>query len=304
MTGPAFVADNAQPIARTRRDRLGEGPLWVASEGALYWVDILGCRVSRLSVASGQIDEWMMPEMIGWLIERNDGPGFIAGFQSGAKTLMFDPLSINHFADLPDEPEGNRMNDAKADARGSIWAGTVAITCDRPTGSLYRIDPDASATRADAGYIVPNGPAISADGRALFHADSGLGLVYRFPLNDDGTLGERTVFVEFPTSWGSPDGMTFDADGGLWIAHWGGSRISRFDPSGRVERSIALPASQVTSMAFAGDDLRRMFVTSAAEGVDEQFAGALFEVDPGCQGLALHAFGARHQMEIGRETNA
>ncbi|WP_033923246.1 SMP-30/gluconolactonase/LRE family protein, partial [Sphingomonas sp. 37zxx] len=93
-------------------------------------------------------------------------------------------------------------------------------------------------------------------------------------------------------AWGKPDGMTFDADGGLWVAHWGGSRISRFDPAGKIERSIALPASQITSMTFAGASLDRMFVTSAAKGVSEPNAGALFEVDPGCCGLAPHRFGA------------
>lgn len=293
MIGRATTTNRVSVVARARHDLLGEGPCWSAVESALYWVDILGQRINRLSLADGRIDEWAMPEMVGWLIARADAPGFLVGFESGVKALTLDPLTIADFADLADEPDGNRMNDAMADAAGRIWAGTMPIAADRPTGSLYRIDPDAAVTRVDSGYTVANGPAISPDGRWLLHTDSSLGCVYRFALNDDGSLGPRTLFVAFEEDWGSPDGMTFDAEGGLWIAHWGGSRISRFDPDARIERAIALPASQITSMAFAGDALDRLFVTSAADGVDEELGGALFEVDPGCRGLAPYAFGER-----------
>lgn len=280
-------------IARTRRDRLGEGPLWHPPENALYWVDILERRVNRLSLADGQVDEWTMPEMVGWVIARRDAPGFLAGLQSGVKAVSFDPLSVESFADLRDEPEGNRMNDAKADANGRLWAGTMPVTCDRPTGSLYRVDRDGATDRMDNGYHVANGPAISPDGRWLFHTNTILRETYRFPLRDDGTLGPRELWLEFDPAWGNPDGMTFDAEGGLWIAHWGGSRVSRFDPEGRIERDIRLPASQITSMAFAGENLDRMFVTSAADGIDEPHGGALFEVDPGVRGLEPHRFGRK-----------
>jgi xylono-1,5-lactonase len=237
------------------------------------------------------VQEWALPEMTGWVVECADAPGFIAGMQSGLKRMTLHPFAVERFVDLPDEPADNRMNDAKADAAGRLWAGTMPIGCDKPTGSFYRIDPDARVTRVDTGYTVANGPAISPNGRWLLHTDSGLRRIYRFELHDDGSLGPRETFIDFGEGWGDPDGMTFDADGGLWVAHWGGSRVSRFDPDGRIEREIALPASQITSMAFAGDDLDRMFVTSAADGVDEELGGALFEVDPGCRGLAPHRFG-------------
>lgn len=277
-------------VARERQDRLGEGPLWSVRENVCYWVDILGQRLSRLALADGLVSEWAMPEMTGWVIERREHEGFVAGMASGIKTLTLDPVTVEGLADLPGEPTGNRMNDAKADRDGRIWAGTMALSGDEPMGSLYRLTGDHTVTRADSGYHVTNGPAITPDGRWLLHTDSHLGHVYRFALNDDGTLGPRELFIAFEKIWGSPDGMTFDADGHLWIAHWGGSRISRFDHDGRAERAIALPASQITSMAFAGERLDRMFVTSAANGVDEPHGGALFEVDPGCRGLPPHRF--------------
>ena len=280
-------------VARPQRDLLGEGPLWVPAERALYWVDILGRRINRLRLGDGAVDAWTVPEMTGWLIERADAPGFLAGCESGIKALTLEPFDIERFADLPGEPAGNRMNDAKADAAGRIWAGTMPITCDRPTGNFYRIEYDASVTHVDGPYTIANGPAISPNGRWLFHTDTSVNEIYRFALNDDGSLGPRELFVRFENGWGHPDGMTFDADGGLWVAHWGGSRVSRFDPDGRIERAIALPASQITSMAFAGAALDRMFVTSAADGVDEELAGSLFEVDAGCRGLTPHKFGQK-----------
>ena len=273
------------------RSLLGEGPLWSARDNAVYWVDILGRQLRRLGLADDQVTSWDMPEPIGWVIERRDGPGFIAGFASGFAELSLDPLAVRPIGDPEPDRPGSRMNDAKADPAGRIWAGTMAANCRGMEGSLYRLDPDRRWTRVDGPYGIANGPAISADGKTLYHTDTALRLVYRFDLLDDGTLGPRAVHIGFEEDWGSPDGMTLDADGCLWIAHWGGSRVSRFAPDGKLEQSIALPASQVTNCTFAGEYLDRMFVTSAAEGVDERHAGKLFEVNPGCRGLPTQLFG-------------
>ena len=285
-------SDHVRVVERDRRDTLGEGPLWHPPENALYWVDIKERRVNRLLLSDGRVDSWETPEMVGWVIARADAPGFLAGFKSGVKALTLDPLGVEPFADLPaDEPGFNRMNDAKADAAGRIWAGTMPAAADQPTGHLYRLDGPGALTRVDSGYHVANGPAISPDGAWLFHTNTILREIYRFPLNDDGSLGEKRLWLNFDPAWGNPDGMTFDAEGGLWIAHWGGSRVSRFDMAGRIERDIRLPASQITSMAFAGEGLDRLFVTSAADGVDESLGGCLFEVEPGVRGLEPHRFG-------------
>ncbi len=277
-------------IERTRHDRLGEGLLWSARETAVYWTDILGQRLHRLKLDDDAIASWDMPETIGWVVERRAAPGFLAGFASGIVALTLDPVTVTPLlAPEPDLP-GNRMNDALVDAHGRLWAGTMSFDGGVPTGALYRFDPDHRLTLIDAGYRVTNGPTISPDGRWLYHADSPLGLVYRFPLDARGDAGPRATFLRFEADWGSPDGMTIDAEGGLWIAHWGGGRISRFTPDGQLDRSIALPASQVTNIVFAGPNLDRMFVTSAAAGVKEPHAGALFEVAPGVRGCPTHLF--------------
>jgi sugar lactone lactonase YvrE len=232
-----------------------------------------------------------MPEMIGWVIERRHKPGFIAGLRSGFAELQLDPFHVRLIArpepDLPD----NRLNDAKADSAGRIYAGSMPVAADQPTGAFYRFDADRSITRLDSGYVIANGPAFSCDERYLFHTDSARRTVFRFAVRADGSLGERRIFIQFPEGWGQPDGMTVDADDHLWVAHWGGARVSRFAPDASLQHSIALPTPQVTSCTFAGPRFDQMFVTTAAVGRnDDVFAGKVFEVDPRTRGLAAHDF--------------
>ncbi len=274
------------------RCQLGEGPIWSARDNAIYWVDILAPAVHRYSLASNTTSSWPMPEILGWVLERRDRPGFIAGFQSGFYELTLEPAYRRKIVDPEPHLPQNRLNDAKVDALGRIWAGTMGCASGDATGSLYCLDADLRVTQRDGGYLIPNGPAFGASDECMYHADTGRGRVYRFAIDSIGSLGARSEFIEFPASCGSPDGMTVDADGGLWIAHWGGGRLSRFSSDGKFEFQIDLPASQITSCVFAGDDLNRLFVTSAAvDKPGEAFAGALFEIEAhGSRGLPTRAF--------------
>ena len=274
-----------QLIKRDLRDKLGEGTLWSARDNAVYWTDIIAPALNRLSLADGSIDRWAMPEPIGWVAERQAG-GFITGLQSGFARLTLDPLAIEPFGDPEQHLPGNRMNDGKADAEGRIWCGTMDMAEQEDSGAFYRLDPDGRWIQMDSGYRVPNGPAFSPCGNWLYHTDSARQTVYRFSRTEGGGLSAREVFIQFGDADGYPDGMTVDADGHLWIAHWGGSRISRFTPDGKLDRAIALPAQQVTNICFAGPALDRMFVTSAAVGLpDSDYDGGLFEVDAGVKGM-------------------
>ena len=273
-------------------DTLGEGLLWSPREGAVYWTDILAPALNRLTLATGEVRRWPMPEMIGWVIERRNAPGLIAGFRSGFAELTLDPVEITPIRDPEPHLPQNRLNDAKADAWGRIWAGTMPVAIDAPSGGLHMLDTDRSVRQVDSGYTVANGPAISPDGRWLYHTDTIARTIYRFPLSQTG-VGVREVFIRFEPGWGNPDGMTVDSDGGLWVGCWGGACVRRFMPDGAHDRSIALPASQITNVCFAGAALDRMFVTSAADGLtDEPLGGALFEVEGhGVSGLAPGQFG-------------
>ncbi len=279
-----------QLIKRDLRDKLGEGTLWSARDNAVYWTDIIAPALNRLSLADGSIDRWTMPEPIGWVAERQAG-GFITGLQSGFARLTLDPLAIEPFGDPEQHLPGNRMNDGKADAEGRIWCGTMDMAEQEDSGAFYRLDPDGRWIQMDSGYRVPNGPAFSPCGNWLYHTDSARQTVFRFARTEGGGLSHREVFIQFGDADGYPDGMTVDADGHLWIAHWGGSRVSRFTPEGKLDRAIPLPAQQVTNICFAGAGLNRMFVSSAAVGLpDNEYDGGLFEVDAGVKGLPTPLF--------------
>jgi sugar lactone lactonase YvrE len=262
----------------------------MAEENALYWVDVTGQRLNRLSLDDDSVTGWDMPEMIGWIIPRRQRPGFIAGLKSGIFELRLDPLRLTPLVAPEPALPLNRMNDAKADARGRIFAGTMPIACDTPTGSLYRFDPDGSLTCIDSDYTVTNGPAFSPDGEWMYHTDSVLRQIYRFPVLPDGSLGPRELFRQFARDEGHPDGMTFDTDGGLWVACWGAGCVVRLLPDARIDLRITVPASQASSCTFAGAGLDRMFVTSSGDGVDEPHGGALFEVVTGRTGFLPDKF--------------
>ncbi|WP_404478451.1 SMP-30/gluconolactonase/LRE family protein [Novosphingobium sp. BL-52-GroH] len=284
---PAAPAQSTvKVIARPQHDQLGEGVCWSPRLGAVLWVDIIGKGLFRYDVASQHVDHWPLPEATGWIIERRRRDDFIIGMKSGFARLSLDPFQIEHIVSPEPDRPGNRLNDAKVDPAGRIWAGTMDASEATVCGALYRLDPDFNCSRHDDGYTVTNRPTFSADGHTLYHTDSVRRIVSAFDLSADGTLSNKRTFLTFTDDQGYPDGMTTDAEGGIWIAHWAGGRVSRFLSDGTLDRSIALPASQITNCAFGGPNLDRLFVTSAAKGLDDEpLAGSLFEVDPGVRGL-------------------
>jgi sugar lactone lactonase YvrE len=274
---------------------LGEGPVWLPEQGALYWVDIKAPAAHRLVPATGQKRSWPMPEDIGFLVPRARG-GFVAGLRSGLVLTDLDNGAWEPLADPEPERPNNRFNDAKCDSVGRLWAGSMDDGETEPSGALYRIDPDRSWRAMDAGYVVTNGPAFSLDGATLYHTDTLARTIYAFDLAADGALSNKRPHIHIPDDQGYPDGMTVDAEGCLWVAHWGGWRLTRFTPAGRVERCIPLPVAQVTSCAFGDPDLDRLYVTSAAIGLTprararQPLAGGLFEIPVGIKGLPPHRF--------------
>lgn len=268
------------------RTILGEGPVWLPSEQALMWVDIFGEAIHRLDLNSGELQQWSVGERIGWIVGRKEEPGYVVGLKSGIAILTLEPFHLKHLGSPEPDRPNNRLNDAKVDSAGRLWAGSKDDTDTVASGALYRLNSSQSWTRCDDGYRVANGPAFSPDGTTLYHADTGLRVVYAFGLSASGELSNRRIFVHFEEDWGYPDGMTTDARGGVWIAHWDGGRISRFDPAGRLDRTIFLPTKRVTSMVFGGPKLDRLFVTTASFGLeDDPLAGSLFEVHTGERGL-------------------
>ncbi|MEQ7873117.1 SMP-30/gluconolactonase/LRE family protein [Sphingomonas sp. ASV193] len=271
------------------RCRLGEGPTWVPRLNALLWVDIVGRRIHRLDLESDETSSLDLPEPVGWIVERAGRDDYLIGLASGVAVFDLDNGTVERLLPIEPDTADTRLNDAKVDPAGRLWTGTKDDTDRAAIGALYRIMPDLSVEQVDAHYGVTNGPTFSPDGRTLYHTDSAARRVYAFDLDAHGAVRDRRLWLQFEEAWGYPDGMTTDAEGCLWIAHWGGARVSRFSPRGEWLRSIALPVSNVTSCCFAGGALDRLFVTTAM--IDEEpDSGALFEVDAGVSGIAPTPF--------------
>lgn len=268
---------------------LGEGPVWVARESALYWVDIKGRKIFRLSGEERM--QWDTPLRIGSIAPRAAG-GFIAGTEDGIAKVDLDRNHFEVTARIEQHLPDNRFNDGKVDRAGRFWAGTMDDREERAIGSLYRVDPDWTWTALDEDYRVTNGPAFSPDGRVMYHNDSARQVTYRFDLDADGTAHNRRVFLEFAEGDGYPDGMTVDAEGCLWIAFWDGWCVRRYSPGGELLQTIEVPVARPTSCAFGGAELDQLYITSASIGLDQSAlslqpsAGGLFMVMPGVRGIA------------------
>lgn len=269
---------------------LGEGPIWDAGAGLIRFVDIERPAVHSFDPVGGACSSWTPPCRVGSIALRA-GPGLVAATERGFALL--DPATGRFEAIGDPEPTlpHNRFNDGKADAFGHFWAGSMDERKTTASGALYRLDADRRWTMIDAGYRITNGPAFSPDGGTLYFNDTLGRTTYAFDLDTDGHATAKRVFADWSTRPGNPDGMTTDAEGHLWIAFWGGSCLRRVAPSGEVVDEIALPASNITSMAFGGANLDRLFVTCARQALDvdalaaQPLAGALFEVETAVGGL-------------------
>jgi xylono-1,5-lactonase len=272
---------------------LGEGPVWVEREQALYWVDIPEGRVFRWS-EDDCVRIFETLTRICSLVPRREG-GFIGAGYDG-----FLDIDLARGIGLIDNPEPeldtNRFNDGKVDRAGRFWAGTMDRFEREASGSLYRLDPDLAWTRVDSGYRVTNGPAFSLDGRTMYHTDSALQRIYAFDLAEDGSAANRRVFAQFGRGDGYPDGMTVDAEDCLWIAFWDGWCVRRLSPSGERLAELAVPVQRPTSCAFGGTGLDCLFITSASRGLTpgelsaQPSAGGLFVTVPGVGGVAEPLF--------------
>ena len=275
--------------------QLLEGLHWHAQRGELWGVDIHGKQLWCWDLQSPTCQSWAMPQRIGWVIPEAGSNRLLLGLQGGfALAHRDDPTQVQWLQQPFGDSTALRLNDAKADASGAVWAGSLNNDDETQSdGSLFRLGRDGQARVADIGYTVANGPAISADGTLMLHTDSGRRTIYAFDLDvASGTVANKRSWKVFAPDEGYPDGMCFDAEGGVWVAHWGAGCISRFAPDGDLLRRVDLPVSQVTNVCFAGERLDRLFVSSARVGLSDAdlqhqpLAGGLFEISgPGVVGL-------------------
>jgi sugar lactone lactonase YvrE len=269
---------------------LGEGPTWVPRDAALWFVDIKGRQLHRYDPASGERRAWSAPELPGFIVPVRGG-GFIVGLKSGLHRFEPETGEFVHFADVEPHLTDNRLNDGCVCADGTLWFGSMHDPETKASGALYRLDENGRVVSLDSGYIVTNGPAFSPDERVFYHTDSVQRVIYAFDRPAPGTVSGKRVFARIEEGAGFPDGTTVDAEGCVWIALWGGWGVRRYSPAGELLATVRLPCANVTKIAFAGEDLRTAYATtawvglSAAEREAQPLAGDLFAFRTDVPGL-------------------
>ena len=295
----APVAPEPEPeLVLDARAELGEGPVWHAAAGTLYWVDLFAGIVHHYQPASGLAGRVEVGEFVGCVVPRAGG-GLLAATASGIYHL--DPVSgarTRVAAIEADRPE-THFNDGKVDPAGRFWFGSIAV--DRATdtlGHLYSLEPDLTVTRRLSGIDNTNGMDWSPDGRTMYYIDSLTRQVTAFDYDAaSGGITNPRPAVTLPADRGVPDGMTVALDGTLWVAHWGGGCVTRWHPSsGALLQTIPVPANLTTSCAFGGPALDHLYVTTARYGQDgpalaaQPHAGGLFRLRTATRGRPAAVF--------------
>jgi xylono-1,5-lactonase len=260
---------------------LGEGPVWVERDRALWFVDIKRQKIHRFDPASGAKRSWDTPEQTGFVLPAAGG-GFVAGTQSGLYRFEEHKGALSRLAEIEPDLPGNRINDGVVDPSGRIWFGTMDNGEKAPTGRFYVAHRGTVADAGLAPITITNGPAISPDGRILYHVDTLAGLIHACEIGEDGRLGPSRPFAHIPNEEGFPDSPTVDAEGCVWIGLYFGWEARRYSPAGELIGRVRFPTSNITKLAFGGDDMRTVYATTAQQGLKpakleaQPEAGSLF----------------------------
>lgn len=277
---------------------LAEGPLWSADRNSLFWVDIEGKTLNEFYWKSGELKKSSLPQRVGFLTEAGDEQ-LILGMQGGLALFNLASQELTWLQDVEKEQENQRCNDGKCDAQGRLWFGTMDIEARRGKGNFYVFDRQQGLQRKLEGLSIPNGLSWSLNKKKLYHIDSVSRSIKSYIFDPSrGSVTFEKVAIQVPEKFGMPDGMTIDEEGMLWIAHWGGFGVLRWNPNtGKLLTKIDLPVPQVTSCTFGGDAYEYLFITSAsihltkAEQEKYPLSGSIFMVKPGVRGLPPNKFG-------------
>jgi sugar lactone lactonase YvrE len=269
---------------------LGEGPVWVSRDRALWFTDIKKRMIHRFDPAAGDRRSWAAPEQVGFVLPA-EGGGFVAGLVSGLHRFDESAGRFSLIAEVEPDRPGNRLNDGCVDPRGRLWFGTMDNGETAGTGAFYRFERGTVSPTGLQGIAITNGPALSPDGRILYFVDTRSGTIDSADVRDDGTLGSSRPFARIGPAEGYPDGPTVDSEGCVWISLYAGWEARRYSPEGQLVGQVRFPVANITKIAFGGDDLRTVYATTArqlltpAEIERQPEAGDLFEFRVDVPGL-------------------
>ena len=291
------MVDEVQCVVEIRSE-LGEGPIWSEDEQALYWLDCVKPAVYRYDPGTGENRRLDLPldSTIGTIAFRRRG-GYVMALESGIKVLEADGKTVRLLCHPEKGRDENRYNDGKPDRHGRFFVGSLNKADRDRTGALYRINVDGSCHELDGPFVCSNGMDWSLDDRTFYFVDTGSRNIFAYDYDPaTGEIEHRRVLATIAADEGAPDGLCIDTEGFLWVAHWNGWRISRFDPEGRRERQVRMPVPNPTSLCFGGTNLDRLYVTSAASELDRAaleaapLSGSLFVLEPGVRGMTPYWF--------------
>ncbi len=280
---------------------LGEGAIWHEATQTLYWVDILGKQVHQYNPATGQNKTRDVGEYVGTVVPANSGQLMLA-LQNGFASLDFDTGKITRHANPESHLPDNRFNDGKCDPAGRFWAGTLSLQETTGAGSLYCLYTDFTFRKMIANVTISNGLVWTGDKKTFYYIDTPTLQVAAYDYDiDTGNITNKRIVITIPEEEGFPDGMTIDTEDMLWIAHFGGWQVCRWNPhTGKKMHSIKIPVSQPTSVAFCGNNLNELYITSARKSLSTEqlqqqpLAGGLFRCSiPGVKGLPAYTFGGK-----------
>lgn len=275
------------------RATLGESPAWDAKTQTLYWVDVLERHIYAGAKRILQFDDY-----VGCLAPRREG-GLIIAERRGFRLVMPNMHKVRKLSSPRREPPNNRFNDGKCDPRGRFVAGTMDRSEKEDSGALYALSPEGTVTKLLTHVRISNGLAWSPDGRTMYFIDTPSRQVLALDYDlDTGKITNARVVIRVDKSFGWPDGMTSDTDGNLWIAMWGGARVSQWRPDGTLLAQFGVEALNVTSCVFGGPNMNELFITTALAGVDAAsfrkfpHAGGIFRMETDITGMPTYEFGA------------
>ena len=276
---------------------MGEGPVWDWRGQLLYWVDIEGCALHEFNPTTAKNRHWHFDGMLGAAVPMESGELCLA-LETGLATFNLKTEIVTPRAVLENDHPKMRINDGKVGPNGNFWVGTMHKDFLPGAGNLYRVSKDLNASAAIANTTISNGMAWTSDQKKFYYIDSPTFEVKVFDYDTNaGTLSNGKCLIKIPEEYGSPDGMSIDSEDMLWIAHWGGHCIRRWNPgTGEVLEIIEVPAPHVTSCCFGGKDLKTMYITTARSGMSTRqlqeypLSGGLFMYTGRVQGTPINYF--------------
>jgi sugar lactone lactonase YvrE len=282
-------------VALDSGDQLGEGPFWDERRNELLRVDIARGRVHGWSPAGGSSWCREVGGEVSAVIPRAGGDGWL--LPVGHRIVLAGGDGEQVLARVEDDRPENRFNDCKCDPQGRLWAGTMSKVRSPGTAALYRLVPGGEIEPVIPATTLSNGLAWSPAGDRMYFIDSTTQRIDVFDFDaPTGTIAGRRPFAEVDPADGLPDGMTVDAEGGVWVCLFGGGAVRRYAPNGALEAVIPLPVTNPTCPVFGGPDLRTMYVTSARHRLTgeqlaaEPLAGAVLALEPDVAGLPGNRF--------------